>query len=277
MLATLEFLAASGLKPTVTSLRCGHGYLTASGNVSEHSSGDAVDIAAINGMPIVGHQGEGSITDIAVRKLLTLQGTMKPHQIITLMQYAGTDNTFAMADHDDHIHVGFRPQFGDEPRHRQGHRGRPAARAVEPPDRAPRRDREPRRAAEAEPLRGEGQAQGPLQALTGGTPASRATSSSVTGTRPRADARTRSTAATCRRLSRSRGLRSRRSTRPAVADARPQQRRRDQPPHGARRAARASGPSAVPAAGRRAGRAGARRPTRRSGAAASRGARRVYA
>ena len=64
VLATLEFLASSGLKPTVSALRCGHGYLTASGNVSEHSSGNAVDIAAINGIPILGHQGEGSITDI---------------------------------------------------------------------------------------------------------------------------------------------------------------------------------------------------------------------
>ena len=33
---------------------------------------------------------------------------MKPHQIITLMQFPGTDNTFAMADHADHIHVGWR-------------------------------------------------------------------------------------------------------------------------------------------------------------------------
>ncbi len=113
VLATLEFLAASGLKPTVTSLRCDHGYYTAGGNVSEHSSGDAMDIAAINGTPIIGHQGEGSITDIAVRALLTLQGSMKPHQLITLMQYAGTDNTYAMGDHDDHIHVGFRPLYGD--------------------------------------------------------------------------------------------------------------------------------------------------------------------
>ena len=87
MLATLEFLAASGLKPTVTSLHCGHGYYTASGNVSEHSAGSAVDIAKINGIPILGHQGEGSITDITIRRLLTLQGTMKPHQIISLMTY----------------------------------------------------------------------------------------------------------------------------------------------------------------------------------------------
>ena len=112
VLATLEFLVASGLKPTVTSLRCGHSYLTASGNVSEHSTGTAVDIAAINGVPIVGHQGAGSIAELTVQRLLTLQGTMKPHQIISLMRFPGTDNTLAMADHDDHIHVGFRPLYG---------------------------------------------------------------------------------------------------------------------------------------------------------------------
>ena len=37
---------------------------------------------------------------------------MKPHQIISLMTFPGTDNTFAMADHDDHIHVGFHPLYG---------------------------------------------------------------------------------------------------------------------------------------------------------------------
>ena len=46
-----------------------------------------------------------------MRRLLTLQGTLKPAQIITLMTYEGTDNTLAMGDHADHIHVGFRPQF----------------------------------------------------------------------------------------------------------------------------------------------------------------------
>ena len=112
VLATLEFLAASGLKPTVSSLKCGHGYLTTSGNVSEHSTGTAVDIAAVNGIPILGHQGSGSIADITIQRLLTLQGTMKPHQIISLMTFANTDNTFAMGDHDDHIHVGWRPLYG---------------------------------------------------------------------------------------------------------------------------------------------------------------------
>jgi murein DD-endopeptidase MepM/ murein hydrolase activator NlpD len=114
VLATLEFLSASGLKPTVSALECGHSLMTASGNISEHSSGSAVDIAAINGIPIVGHQGEGSITDMTIRRLLTLQGTMKPHQIISLMTYDGSDNTLSLPDHADHIHVGFRPLYGTD-------------------------------------------------------------------------------------------------------------------------------------------------------------------
>ena len=63
VLATLSYLAESGLKPTVTSLKCGHGFYTASGNVSHHSSGNAVDIAAINGIPILGHQEAGGVTE----------------------------------------------------------------------------------------------------------------------------------------------------------------------------------------------------------------------
>ena len=113
VLATLEFLASSGLKPTVSSMKCGHGYLTTSGNVSEHTTGTAVDIAAVNGINIYGHQGPGSIADITIQRLLTLQGTMKPHQIISLMTFKGADNTLAMADHADHIHVGWRPLYGD--------------------------------------------------------------------------------------------------------------------------------------------------------------------
>jgi hypothetical protein len=111
VLATLEFLRLSKFDPTVTALECGHSIFTTSGNVSEHSSGDAVDIAAINGTPILGHQGPGSITDDVVRHLLRLQGLMDPHQIITLMTYPGQDNTLALPDHANHVHVGFRPMM----------------------------------------------------------------------------------------------------------------------------------------------------------------------
>jgi len=110
VLATLAYLAESGLRPSVTSLRCGHGFFTASGNVSHHSSGNAVDIAAINGVPIIGHQEAGGVTEQAVRRMMSLQGTMRADQIISLLNLG--DNTVAMGDHADHIHVGFAPRFG---------------------------------------------------------------------------------------------------------------------------------------------------------------------
>jgi hypothetical protein len=113
VLAMLEFLAAAGLHPYVSTLKCGHSLYTAAGTISEHSYGDAADIGMINGTPILGHQGNGSITDTTVRKLLTLQGTMQPNQLITLMNYPGVSYAWAQGDHANHIHVGFQPQFGD--------------------------------------------------------------------------------------------------------------------------------------------------------------------
>src|SRR4051794_16251185 len=111
VLATLEYLAESGLNPTVTSLRSGHSERTTSGNISEHSSGNAVDIAKVNGVPIIGHQDKGGIAEQTVRRLMLLQGTMAPHQIISLLDFGA--NTLAMSDHNDHVHIGFRPLFGD--------------------------------------------------------------------------------------------------------------------------------------------------------------------
>jgi hypothetical protein len=110
VIVTLELLADSGLYPTVSSLKCGHSYLTASGNVSEHSSGNAVDIVAINGVSILGHQDADSTAATVVRQLASLRGEMRPHQIISLMTLPGSGNTLALPDHDDHVHVGFRPR-----------------------------------------------------------------------------------------------------------------------------------------------------------------------
>ena len=94
----------------MTSLKCGHGFYTSSGNVSHHSSGNAVDIATINGVPVLGHQEAGGVTETAVRRLMQLQGTMAPAQIISLFEIGGA--SLSMADHHDHIHVGFQPMFG---------------------------------------------------------------------------------------------------------------------------------------------------------------------
>lgn len=110
VLAGMAYLAESGMRPTITSLKCGHSFFTSSGSVSHHSSGNAMDIAQINGVPILGHQERGGITEQAVRRLMALQGTMAPDQIISLFDIGGA--TFAMGDHADHIHVGFSPMFG---------------------------------------------------------------------------------------------------------------------------------------------------------------------
>ncbi|HEY0633544.1 MAG TPA: lytic murein transglycosylase [Thermoleophilaceae bacterium] len=111
VLATLEYLAESGLNPTVSALKAGHSERTTSGNISEHSSGNAVDIAKVNGIPILGHQDKGGVAEQTVKRLMMLQGTMAPHQIISLLDFGA--NTMAMKDHNDHVHVGFHPLFGD--------------------------------------------------------------------------------------------------------------------------------------------------------------------
>ncbi len=111
VLAMLEYLVSKGFTLTITALECGHSYLTTSGNVSEHSTGDAVDIATINGVPVTGHQGPGTLTDELIKTVLQLQGTMHPDQVISLEDLAG-ETSFALPDHYDHVHVGYRPEAG---------------------------------------------------------------------------------------------------------------------------------------------------------------------
>jgi hypothetical protein len=110
VLALLAFLASEGYKPTVTSLTCGHGVYTKSGNVSHHTTGDAVDIAAINGQPMISNNKPGGLMEETVRKIMTLQGVLQPAQIISLFEIGGS--TMYLGDHADHIHVGFSPDGG---------------------------------------------------------------------------------------------------------------------------------------------------------------------
>ena len=105
ILALMEYLAEKGFRLTVTSLQCGHSFLTASGNPSNHSFGNAIDIAAVNGIPILGNQGPGTITEAVLKTVLQLQGTMEPEELISLMDFGGP--SFPLSDHADHIHVGY--------------------------------------------------------------------------------------------------------------------------------------------------------------------------
>ncbi len=109
-LAVLAFLARSGLKPTVGTLRCGA--YDAVGYVQSGHAGDAVAIVAINGTPIAGHQGAGTITDTTIRTLLTLQDEYAPARIVSLMRYPGAAGTLARADHGNYIEIVFPPSVG---------------------------------------------------------------------------------------------------------------------------------------------------------------------
>jgi hypothetical protein len=107
VLAMLAFLSRSGLKPTVGALRCPQG--RSAGFLSAQTAANAVDISAINGTAIAGHQGGGTITDLTIRTLLTLPGEFVPHAITSLMRYPSSPNTHAVPAFSNHIRLAFQP------------------------------------------------------------------------------------------------------------------------------------------------------------------------
>jgi murein DD-endopeptidase MepM/ murein hydrolase activator NlpD len=90
VLAMLEYLSVSGLRPSASGLPCPSATpAAAAANAAPSAASDALNITAINGIPIAGHQGSGSIADETVRKLLMLQGLSRPQRIISTMSYPG--------------------------------------------------------------------------------------------------------------------------------------------------------------------------------------------
>jgi hypothetical protein len=105
VLVLLLYMSSRYREVTVTSLTSGHSFLTASGNVSLHSHGRAVDIAALNGRSILGNQEPGGLTERALWKIMLMPKELQPSELITLFELGGP--SFALADHADHIHAGF--------------------------------------------------------------------------------------------------------------------------------------------------------------------------
>jgi murein DD-endopeptidase MepM/ murein hydrolase activator NlpD len=112
VLATIEFLSASGLDPYVSGLACGHRVNASTGVDAQGASGASVDISKINNIPVLGHQAAGSVTDLTIRRLLTLQGSMRPDEIISDIAYKGQSNTLALPDHKNRIQILFTPDYG---------------------------------------------------------------------------------------------------------------------------------------------------------------------
>jgi hypothetical protein len=105
VLVLVLYMAEAHGSVTVSSLDSGHGLYSRPGVISAHKYGLAVDIAALGGESILGHQQVGSITERAVRNILLLPVELRPKQVISLLGLGGP--SFPLANHYDHIHVGY--------------------------------------------------------------------------------------------------------------------------------------------------------------------------
>ena len=105
VLASIEYLADSFGQVTVSCLISGHRLYARPGVISAHIYGLAADISEVGGTPIYGHQQPGGVTERAVRDVLLLPPEVMPKQVISLLRLGGP--SFALADHYNHIHIGF--------------------------------------------------------------------------------------------------------------------------------------------------------------------------
>ena len=105
VLVLLRYLAEAHGQVTVSCLMTGHGLYARPGVISAHIYGLAVDIAALEGKSIYGNQEPGGVTERAVRNILRLPAELQAKQVISLLGLGGP--SFPLADHDDHIHVGY--------------------------------------------------------------------------------------------------------------------------------------------------------------------------
>jgi Transglycosylase SLT domain len=106
VLATLDFLLASGVDPTVSGLPCVHDGVA---STAEHVSDDTLTITALNGVPIRGHDGPGSLIEVVARGLLALPAAVRPHQMLGPLSLAGTAQTPIRRGSPDDVEISFSP------------------------------------------------------------------------------------------------------------------------------------------------------------------------
>ena len=93
VLVLVGYLAIIHREVTVSSLISGHRFFARPGVVSAHVFGRAVDISALGGTPIEGHE------------ILLLPTEDRPRQVISLLGLGGP--SFPLPDHSDHVHIGY--------------------------------------------------------------------------------------------------------------------------------------------------------------------------
>ena len=105
VIALIAYLRETFGSVTVSCLVSGHKLYARPGVISAHIYGRAVDISAVGGTPILGNQEPGGITEKTVRAILLLPTELQPLQVISLLGLGGP--SFPLADHYNHIHVGY--------------------------------------------------------------------------------------------------------------------------------------------------------------------------
>ena len=105
VLVLMAYLAEAHGQLTVSCLISGHRLYARPGVVSAHIYGLAADLSVVGNTSIMGHSQPGGITEKAVRNILQLPSELQPRQLISLLGLGGP--SFPLANHDDHIHVGY--------------------------------------------------------------------------------------------------------------------------------------------------------------------------
>ncbi|MGA9762874.1 MAG: hypothetical protein WBQ14_10655 [Gaiellaceae bacterium] len=105
IVAMIAFLSESFGDVRVSCLISGHRLYARPGVISAHIYGRGLDIGALDDVSIYGHQQSSSVTARAVKQILLLPAEMLPRQVISLLGFGGP--SFPLADHYDHIHIGY--------------------------------------------------------------------------------------------------------------------------------------------------------------------------
>jgi soluble lytic murein transglycosylase-like protein len=109
VLATLAFLSASGLRPTVSARSCSQ---PSAGGEDLHGASPgiaAVVISAVNGSQVAGASGPSAIATVLVHELAQLQGVTRPLQIAGPTRFAGAAASVALPAYRRAIAVSFVP------------------------------------------------------------------------------------------------------------------------------------------------------------------------
>jgi soluble lytic murein transglycosylase-like protein len=91
---------------TISSLRSDHSQMTASGNVSNHFYGRAMDIAAVDGVSCTDTATTAPCAQLGYA-LAQLPDPLHPPELIYCHDLDGIGPAFALPDHCDHIHAGY--------------------------------------------------------------------------------------------------------------------------------------------------------------------------